>query len=105
MIDMWRGILERREQERLIDIDYFAATANFGSGILDVAEFYKDVVEAKKQMFGPSHSEVVNSMLLYSRLLGQAGDRAQAELLAAQAEELRTGVPIESEDAQRGEKA
>jgi len=91
MLKRWNEILQSRDHARMIDIDYFAATADFGSGINDVAEFYSKVIEAKKQMYGPKHTEVINSMLLYSRLLAKSGDRRHAEEMETSATQLRDG--------------
>jgi pentatricopeptide repeat protein len=88
MLKRWGDVLLTRDHIKMIDLDYFAATAEFGSGIIDVIEFYATVIEAKKQMYGPTHPEVSNSMLLYSRLLAKAGDKAQAEQIEAEAKAL-----------------
>jgi pentatricopeptide repeat protein len=89
MLARWQTVINSRDQARLLDIDYFAATADFGSGIADVANFYRRIIEAKKQIFGANHPEVANSMILCSRLLAKAGERAEAQKLETEANQLR----------------
>jgi len=88
MLAKWETALNTRDQTSLLEIDYFASTADFGSGISDVANFYRKVVAVKKQMFGLNHKEVANSMILCSRLLAKAGERAEAQQMEAEANEL-----------------
>jgi len=92
MLKRWEIAVNTRNQAALFDLDYFAATADFGSGILDVAHFYRRIVDAKRQIHGSNHPEVVNSMVLCSRLLAKAGERQEADKVAAEAEQLRTGT-------------
>ena len=90
MLDIWTSILAKGDGDRIADIDYFAATADFGSGISDVVEFYRKLIDVKRQKFGAGSTEVTNGMLLYSRLLAKSGDRREAERVEAEAKAIMT---------------
>lgn len=81
----WRDQIERGDDSTLMDIDYFVATADFGSATQDIADLYKDVLDIKTRRFPPGHTEITNGMLLYSKLLAKLGDREQAERLETEA--------------------
>jgi hypothetical protein len=89
LLAYWRTILKQNNPDRFIDVDYFIATADFGSATNEIAEYYAEVIERKKQMFGPIHDEVANSMVLHSRLLAKLGEKTQAEELETHANEMR----------------
>ncbi len=94
MLDIWTSILATGEGDRIADIDYFAATADFGSGTSDVVEFYRKLIDVKRQRFGAVSPEVTNGMLLYARLLAKSGDRREAERVEAEAKAIITpGTP------------
>ena len=89
MLDMWNAILEKGDSDKIIDIDYFAATAEFGSGVSDVADFYRKLIDFKRKKFGARHSEVYKSMILCSRLLSKTGDKHEAEKIEAEAQAIK----------------
>jgi tetratricopeptide (TPR) repeat protein len=89
LLEYWRTVLKQDNADRLMDIDYFIATADFASGTQEIVEFYTAVIERKKQVFGPIHDEVANSMVLHSRLFAKIGEKAKAEELEAQANQMR----------------
>lgn len=85
LIQFWKKQLQSANTDRLADFDYFAATADFGGGAADVAAFYQEVVEAKKRAYGTPHAEVSNSMVIYSRLLAQSGQKELAQKIENEA--------------------
>ena len=89
MLDLWTTTMAKNSAS-IADIDYFAATADFGSGISDVVNFYRKLIDVKREKFGAGSTEVTNGMLLYSRLLAKSGDRREAQRVEAEARAIIT---------------
>ncbi|HEY9773856.1 MAG TPA: tetratricopeptide repeat protein [Planktothrix sp.] len=89
LLAYWQSIVDRGDADRLTDIDYFVATADFGAATYEVCEFYGKLVERKKQLFGNIHDEVANSMVLHSRLMLKLGEKQKAADIEAMANEMR----------------
>ena len=85
LCSLWLSAISKDNPDVFLDIDYLAATADFGSGSNEIADCYGAIVEAKKQVFGPKHPDVANSLLIQSRLLARLGRKAEAEKLELEA--------------------
>lgn len=85
LCSLWLSVISKDDPDVFLDIDYLASTADFGSGTNEIADCYGAIVEAKKQVFGPKHPDVANSLLIHSRLLARLGRKDEAEKLELEA--------------------
>jgi tetratricopeptide (TPR) repeat protein len=89
LVTAWTEAIGKDDPDIFLDIDYLASTADFGSGTTDVADCYATIIESKKQVFGASHPDIANSLLIYSRLLLKLGRRQESEQIEAEANAMR----------------
>lgn len=89
LIKLFSTVLASGSPGGLIDIDYAMSTASFGPGTLEMAGFYEKVVRQKETLYGPSHPEVGNSLIILSKLFRQAGEIQKAESLELRASRIR----------------
>ncbi len=88
-LDAWNHVLEQGRLDQLIDIDYACLSANFGPSTKEFADFYERVLAFREKALPPGHSDFINTIVIYSRLLRQLGENEVADQLDAKAQELR----------------
>lgn len=89
LIEIWKEALKKPQPEALTDIDYAAASNDFSTSANEAAELYPEVIAAKRKLYGPYHPEVVNSMIVHSKLLHRVGRIEEAEAVDAEAKSLQ----------------
>lgn len=88
-LDAWNHVLEQGRLDQLIDIDYACLSASFGASTKEFADFYERVLAFRETALPPGHTDFINTIVIYSRLLRQLGEKEIADQLDAKADELR----------------
>ena len=87
---LWLSAIDTGNPQAFLDIDYLASTVDLGSGTNDIIDCYPQIIAAKKQALGNNHADVINSLLIYSRLLYRLGRQDDAKKAQSEADELKS---------------
>lgn len=88
-LDAWNYVLEQGRLDQLIDIDYACLSAHFGPSTKDFADFYERVLAFREKALPAKHSDFINTIVIYARLLRILGEKEIADQLDAKAADLR----------------
>lgn len=90
LASLWNSAISAGNPQAFLDMDYLASTVDLGSGTNYIVDCYPQIIEAKKKLLGINHSDVVSSLLIYSRLLNRLGRHEEAKKAEAEADELKS---------------
>lgn len=91
LLSIFESALNNARTDFLTDIDYLCSTADFGASTVDVANFYERLLAFREKTLAPTHSDFVNTIVIYSRLMRRLGEKEIADDLEAHAQQLRSG--------------
>lgn len=91
LLSIFESALNNSRTDFLTDIDYLCSTADFGVSTVDVANFYERLLAFREKTLAPTHSDFINTIVIYSRLMRKLGEKEIADDLEAHAEQLRSG--------------
>ncbi len=88
-LDAWNHVLQQGRLDQLIDIDYACLSAHFGPSTKEFADFYERVLAFREKALPPGHSDFINTIVIYAKLLRTLGETEVADQLDAKAAEMR----------------
>lgn len=91
LLAIFESALNNARTDFLTDIDYLCSTADFGNSTVDVANFYERLLAFREKTLPQTHSDFINTIVIYSRLMRRLGEKEIADDLEAHAEQLRSG--------------
>lgn len=91
LLSIFESALNNARTDFLTDIDYLCSTADFGASTVDVADFYERLLAFREKTLPQTHSDFINTVVIYSRLMRRLGEKEIADDLEAHAEQLRSG--------------
>lgn len=91
LLSIFESALNNARADFLTDIDYLCSTADFGASTVDVADFYERLLAFREKTLPQTHSDFINTVVIYSRLMRRLGEKEIADDLEAHAEQLRSG--------------
>ena len=103
LLAIFESALNRRDSAMLTEIDYLCSRPDFGASTAQVAEFYERLMAFREKTVSPNSTDFINTVMIYSILLRQLGEKQLADDLEQHAQKLRRGGSNEVEIQDEGD--